>query len=770
MLHSIVNRSLHLVIACLCVAAAAPAFAQKPVLDVQANVSPRDILYFQGTVTPKDLCPEGQLKVRNELEVLVEYVEEDGAFRKLPTRVVPTADEAYHDGDLLEGEKLEGRKATLVEISGEELADDDDGKPFCVNGTVDMSGAQQFRIIARLRHQWAGTFPEVECFYDIAGPFPVEAGIARKRESHDLLSDVGRFLERSACEIGEGLVEVGDAAAGLLLADAANPVTILQALLLGEVQQQSGALGEALRFIGGASGAGASTPQIDQLLSGEVPEDGDDLTAALVRGLAQRYAPDLTSGGIVATDQPSETTAQVDVDALADEAIEHIEQELGGNLGLRNLRINVDSARAIVASQMPDLDGHGHLQPIIAYMLVDAALAAPWTDAVTALFEDESGSQFGIAAPAEAARNLARGEIDVQTFLQLCRFADPDSQVVTTGGIAGNTGVPGATGTEAAEALLPTSQLPAGWLTSDTHQIDVADLAQIVPGLEVGAHSISWSGIQVVQAKDEVVTVVGLETPEVSKALQLVQMLESATGGTQIGNILRLSTDPPLHAFQSGERTYLLQGEREAVTEVAQTLSSCTQGSPTVQVGGLASLLPGVAPAASGDEQPSEAPADASASEPDPTTQPPPPASETPEASTQADPASEGTDDCATAASSASSEAPEAVPLSDSGPLTKTYLCTGVADGRPVELEGTLPEGTERLGVYIEVQDAPPGTVLEMELFSDGFSLGRRMMSATGDRRTVVYFAPTGGFGEGTHWLEVSADDDLLARTIFSVE
>ncbi|MFW5869109.1 MAG: hypothetical protein ACOCX2_14890, partial [Armatimonadota bacterium] len=446
---------------------------------------------------------------------------------------------------------------------------------------------------------------------------------------------------------------------------------------------------------------------------------------------------------------------EVDSDQVIENVIEQLAKDLGENLGLRNLRIDVDGARAIVASQMPDLDGHGHLQPIIAYMLVNAALAAPWTDSVSALFEGESGTQFGISAPAEAARNLARGEIDVQTFLQLCRFADPDPDVVTSGGIVGNTGVPGADGGARTEqTLLPRSGLPAGWLASGARTIDVADLDQIIPGLQLSAHSISWGAIQVVQADDELVTVVGLQMPEVNEALQLAQLLATVTGGNWADDLLKLPTDPPLHAVQAGERTYLLQGDAKAVAKVAQTLTTPTTAAGPTAVGGLNALLPG-----GGTPEPSTTPATPAApprtggqpAETEPATPP-----ETP------DPSSEP--------ATAASQPPEPVKLSKSSYLKKAYLCTAVSGGSPVELDGPLPAGAERLGVYIEVKDAPHGAVLEMELFDEGFSLGRRMTGATGDRRTVIYFAPTGGFGPGTHWLEITADDELLARTFFEVQ
>ena len=88
---------------------------------------------------------------------------------------------------------------------------------------------------------------------------------------------------------------------------------------------------------------------------------------------------------------------------------------------------------------------------------------------------------------------------------------------------------------------------------------------------------------------------------------------------------------------------------------------------------------------------------------------------------------------------------------------------------RPVALKGALPAGSDRLGVYLDIKGAPRGSMLEMELYRDGFSCGRRMMGVNGDRRTVAYFAPSGGFSPGQYWLEIMADDTLISRMLFEV-
>jgi len=780
-----------------------PVAAQKPEFDIQANISPQDILYFEGTVTAQKLCPSGQLQVHNEVAVLVEFIEKGGKFRDLPDRVLPTADESYCGNKLLEGERLEGRGSTLVEICGQEMFPEDEGQQFCVSGTVDLAEADKFRVIARLRHQWAGTFPEVECFYDIAGPYPVKSGVARQRQSRGLLSNVGRFLERSATEIGQGVLEVGGGAAGMLLTGGVNPVGILQSLLLGEVSQQSGALGQALRFIGGAGGAGASAGGIGQVLLGGGSGQSNDLTTALVQGLVARYGGDLANtaiiaGGGITSAGANPTGTQpgggqpFDVDNLIQAAIGQLQQDLGERLGLRNLRVNIDEQTATISSRMPSLEGHGHLEPIIAYALVDAALAAPWTQAVAATFTGGSGEQLSIAAPTEAARNLAQGRIDVETFLQLCRFADPSNPLLTSGGITGGAGLPSATPAAATpQALLAQSLLPPGWLASGTHPVSVTDLDQIIPGLQLSSQLISWSGMQVVQVNSQPVTVLGLDVPQVSQAPQIMQLIEGATSGQWDNSLLHLATNPPLHAMQSGGRTYLLQGDADPVMKVANLLASGAAQPGVVQVGGLLGLLSGggggqvstpvatspatpslpprqLAPAQPAPTQPSGQPTPATPAPapvpvisglPGNTAPPPAPTTPTPPATPAAP----------TTSPSMVAETPEPLKLKR-GYLQRAYLCTGVDGQDPKKLKGPLPSGTDRLGVYLEIKGAPRNSVLTLELVRAGTSLGQRLMGASGDRRTVSFFVPDGGFSPGQHWLEISADDELVSRMLFEVE
>ena len=115
-------------------------------------------------------------------------------------------------------------------------------------------------------------------------------------------------------------------------------------------------------------------------------------------------------------------------------------------------------------------------------------------------------------------------------------------------------------------------------------------------------------------------------------------------------------------------------------------------------------------------------------------------------------------------------ETPEPLKLAKEGYLREAYLSTGVQGDSPVKLEGALPEGTERLGVYLEIKDAPRGSVLAMELVRGGHSLGRRLLGVNGDRRTVSYFVLSSGYKPGQYWLEISEDDRLVTRILFEVK
>lgn len=721
-----------------CIIAAAPALAQGVRLDVQANVSNESLLHFEGTVTPHNLVPEGQLQVRNEVDVFVEAIGTGGRFRQLPDRYHPAADESYHRGRLLEGEELEGRESVQTEISGQALQPADDGERFGIVGTVQLGEAVQFRIVARLRHTWVGSWPAAEYCYDVAGPFEVKPGIARKRRGGGFFGEVGRFLERAGKEIGDVAVDAGKV---VLLGGGGSPVGILQALLLGDLQQRGGALGQAVRLIGGAGGAGATLQGLERVLSGDLSVDTDDITRTLVESLLVRHTRDGTVPAIVLDAGAGRGLPEghPEADALIGAAAGWVQRELSESLGLREVRVDVDSTRAIVASQMPGLQGRGHLEPIIAYMLVDAALAAPWTEMVTAVFDDGSGDAFGLTVPAAAARTFARGNLDTESFLQLCRFADP-AEIAAAMDLGGPVRPPTsepeqpvaavqepATAplpremTETTAPLLDQSRLPAGWLASTTYRVSLSDLDRVIPGMALSEQPVQSAAIQVLQVEGSAVTLLGLDMADDEAAAQLTVALAHEPGGEWHGDVLRLSTEPVLHALHHDSRAYLLQGEGRALNAVVRlVVSDASAGSAAA---GLAALMPAI----TADDRSSEV-------------------------STTGDPL------------------PEAVSPPRGSYLSTSYLCTGAEGSRPLKLEGALPEGAERLGVYIDVRSAPANTVLRMELWREGTSLGHRLVSVNGDRRAITYFMLDSGFSTGRWWIEVTADDQLLARLPFTVK
>lgn len=475
---------------CLLVAGVSAARAQRIELDVLANVGRDCSLYFEGTVTAHKLCPRTHLQVHNEIDISVEFITADGRFATLPTTVQLTSGEAWRGNRLLTEEEKTGVGSRTVSVAGQELKLTDDGQPFAVSGAVNLEGGDRFRIIATLRHTWAGSWPAADCSYAIAGPFRVKPGVARQRKGGGLLGDVGRFLERSAGAVGQALVSN----AGSLLGGALNPVSMLQQLLLGELQQRQDALGTALRYIGRAVTPETGVLTVDQILPGagdqQVQLTGD-LTGVLVQGLLQRYLGDALPGG-----QTGATLAQVrDVD----DAIALLQGDLERRLGLRDLDVAIDNARAVVTSNAPTLSGHGHLEPVIAYMLVNAALAAPWVEDVAAVFRDVTGGTFGLRVPAAVARQYAQGGMDTATFLSMAQLTDAASLATTPAAPASTSTTPAASATY---AIVAQSQLPPGWLASATETLSPAELQQVLPDVPLTAHQITWSGMQVLQVRD----------------------------------------------------------------------------------------------------------------------------------------------------------------------------------------------------------------------------------------------------------------------------
>ena len=363
-------------------------------------------------------------------------------------------------------------------IAGQALALSDDGKPFGVSGTVRLAGADRFRIIATLRHTWAGSWPASECFYAIAGPFKVKPGVARERRDGGLLDDVGRFLQRSARDVGR----VALRGAGLFLAAGGSPIAALQQALLGEVEQRQDAFGMALRYIGRAAIASTEVRTVDQVLvtsDNTTGASGSDLTRALVEGLVARY---LGTGGV----GPGGTTKPTPIRSW-DDAVEVLRADLQHRLGLRDLNITLADGTVVVTSAPPALEGYGHLEPIIAYILVNAALAAPAAEQVAAIFDDAIGGS-GLRVPAEAARQYAQGEMDTATFLSQCTFTDAAALVATGAATAtAPTSRPAAPRT-----VLTLEQLPAGWLASGSREIDAAELQRQLPALRCTLPAGTW--------------------------------------------------------------------------------------------------------------------------------------------------------------------------------------------------------------------------------------------------------------------------------------
>lgn len=687
-------------IAVLVVTAIAPALGQRVNLDVLANVGRDGTLYFEGTVTARGLSPKNHLQVRNELEVSVEFIEARGRFGVLPTLVQPASNEAWRGGRPLTREQMAGVGAQRVVIAGQALALSDDGKPFGVSGTVRLAGADRFRIIATLRHTWAGSWPASECFYAIAGPFKVKPGVARERRDGGLLDDVGRFLQRSARDVGR----VALRGAGLFLAAGGSPIAALQQALLGEVEQRQDAFGMALRYIGRAAIASTEVRTVDQVLvtsDNTTGASGSDLTRALVEGLVARY---LGAGGV----GPGGTTKPTPIRSW-DDAVEVLRADLQHRLGLRDLNITLADGTVVVTSAPPALEGYGHLEPIIAYILVNAALAAPAAEQVAAIFDDAIGGSFGLRVPAEAARQYAQGEMDTATFLSQCTFTDAAALAATGAATAtAPTSRPAAPRT-----VLTLEQLPAGWLASGSREIDAAELQRQLPALRCTLPAGTWSAMQVVQTDRGPVTVIALAPPTAEQAATIAHEITTLGQGrpSSVGTT-ELPGTPPLHLARAADRVYLLSGETAAVGAVAALLTGEDDAAPRV-------LRPAPAP-------------------------PPEPAA---------------------------APTPSTVALSPASFIRKARLVTGVTpEGDPESFYGTLPEGAERVGVYLDIVRAPEESEILLTWYRDGQELARRLLVVTGDRRTVSYLTPReeGGFPPGTYWLEITTNGTLAARLVFT--
>ncbi|MGC9318648.1 MAG: hypothetical protein ACP5KN_11525 [Armatimonadota bacterium] len=706
-------------------------------MDVLANISPDLELYFEGTVVAGTLTPQGHLQVHNELDITVEMIEKGGKFRVLPDSYRATSDQAFRGRRELSDEQKNGVKSRTVRICGQELLPQDEGQPFGIRGTTSLAGTDRFRIIATLKHQWFGNFPAAECIYDVAGPFSVKPGVARKRQGGDLLSQIGRFLERSVCDIGERVMAGG---VGALLGGGA--VGLLQSALLNEVQSKQGALGEALSYIGAGPRGGSATGVVS-----DVTSEGDLARSVVRRLLGEELGAAVDSvlspGGDLRLDTPR-----------IQQVVQQITADIESHLGLRDLSVSVDEAEAVVRGLSPVLQGHGHLEPIVAYLLAEAAVSAPWVQTVTVLFDDPQSGSLGVLAPGGVARQYAQGTMDTATFLSQCQLTDESSaetQVVAAPGqqqpseaTGGARQLPATT-----QALIRQAQLPAGWLASATRPIPPSELQGPLPGLDISAHQVVWAGLQVLQVGQSPVTLLGMELGGPAEATALLRDLATQTGGQGTpGGLVELPTTPTMYGVQIGRMVHMMTGEREPVTQVAGFVAQMPQQATP----------PAVAALPPEPEPDSAAPASAaSGGEPGAgRAQPPAPAS----AEDEQPPSEPAT------------EALEALPLQEGSFLREAVLCTDVdRSGRPVEIAGPLPADTVKVGVLLDIDQAPANSELLLEWVREGRTISRRLITVSGSRQTVNWVMPrSGGLSSGSYWLEITADDTLVARLPFTVQ
>ncbi|MEA3401089.1 MAG: hypothetical protein U9R79_07590 [Armatimonadota bacterium] len=716
-----------------------PAVAQRVEMDVLANISPDLELYFEGTVAASNLTPQGHLQVHNELDITVEFIEKGGKFKVLPDSYKATSDEAFRGRRTLGDEEKNGVNSQTVRICGQEVVPQDEGQPFGIRGTTSLGNAHRFRIIATLKHHWFGNFPAADCIYDVAGPFAVTPGVARKRQGGGLLSQVGRFLQRSVCDIGEQVVEGG---VGALLGGGA--VGLLQSALLDEVQSKQGALGQALSYIGAGHEGGSAT--------GVLPAAGSE--GDLARSVVQRLLGEQlgeAAGGLLSP------TGEIRLDApQIQQVVQRITSDVQSQLGLRDLSVSVDEAEVIVRSLSPALQGHGHLEPIVAYLLAEAAVSAPWVQTVTVFFDDLQGGSLGVLAPADIARQYAQGSMDTAAFLSQCGLTDESSAQTQVGDVAGQGQPVGAAagGTQQSpattQALIRQAQLPAGWLASATRPIPPPQLQGSLPGLDISAHQVVWAGLQVLQVGSSPVTLLGMELQGPVEATALLRDLATQTGGQGTpSGLVAMPTNPTLYAVQIGRMVHLMTGEEAPVTQVAGVVAQMPQQAAAPAVAAF-TPHPGEGTAAPAGAQPGAVTA---------TGQPQPPTPGPAQGGEQQPP-------------EPVVGLPEAMPLQQGSFIQEAVLCTDVdRSGTPVEITEPLPTDTTRVGVFLDIQQAPANSQVLLEWFREGRTISRRLITVSGSKRTVNWVMPSaGGFSPGSYWLEITADDTLVARLPFTVQ
>ena len=115
---------------------------------------------------------------------------------------------------------------------------------------------------------------------------------------------------------------------------------------------------------------------------------------------------------------------------------------------------------------------------------------------------------------------------------------------------------------------------------------------------------------------------------------------------------------------------------------------------------------------------------------------------------------------------------PATTPSPDSV-VKQAVLCEGVDEHNvPQGVSNNFPAGTEKVGLYLAIQDAPANTEITVEWSRGDRLLRRRLMVVAGNEKflTYAYAALQQSMQAGNYVVEIKEDGRLVARLPFTIQ
>ena len=117
-------------------------------------------------------------------------------------------------------------------------------------------------------------------------------------------------------------------------------------------------------------------------------------------------------------------------------------------------------------------------------------------------------------------------------------------------------------------------------------------------------------------------------------------------------------------------------------------------------------------------------------------------------------------------------QTPTTTPSPDSV-VKQAVLCTGVDEHNvPQGVSNSFPAGTQKVALYVKIEDAPANAEITVEWSRDGRLLRRRLMVVAGNKQFIsyVYASQQQSMQAGNYVVEIKENGRLVTRLPFTIQ